>query len=126
MGTPSKLKGYELNELSFSRTGKGLKAKKNNKENGATEGAKLVELRAILVSHPRSIIPPTPQKDDGAGGAADDGPPCLAELACPACGHGIELCADDEHDLRGDYYVDNDLAYCRYCQARIEELDEDG
>jgi len=77
-------------------------------------------LREVLDTHKESQIPATPTREN-ATLEQDEADPLPA---CPACGSTLELVATDAEDLQGDYYLVDDEAFCRYCNERVEELDD--
>ena len=38
---------------------------------------------------------------------------------CPGCSVELELVAADANDPQGDYYLKDDLAYCRYTNSLL-------
>ena len=71
-GTPSKLKVGQLKALIRSRTANPPKAQSNKKRGAVDDGEGLVlkELRAAIALNPTTLLPPTPEKADDAGGGA--------------------------------------------------------
>ena len=95
----------------------------------------------MLAEHKQSQIPATPplraQQGGGRGGGVGKGggraadseddagvDPTANSATCPSCHVWIEYLAADKEDIGGDYYLVDDRAYCRYCDARVEDLDE--
>ena len=135
-----------MKELIVSRTGKGPKATSNAKAAGAEEGGMLIELRKVLGERTNTMVPPTPAKPTAGeadadadaeeqemqrvetGGAAtgdvDGADPVPMEADCPSCGAEMLTVADGPGDSRGDYFLVDDEAYCKYCGGRVEAKDE--
>ena len=117
------------------------------------EGALLKEARAALLKAPCSKLPPTPRRIDlgeataddegggggggGGGGAGGEGgggeggggeggePTFVHEADCPGCGMLLDTSVLTPLG-EGNYYLRDATgeAFCKACDARVEELDE--
>ena len=100
----------------------------------------LTELRETLKDpkHQTSKVPATPARDGTDDGGSEEGgtdemevgdgaqqvDPVPTGMPCPACGQTLNTVGADEHADTGDYYLQDDKAYCMSCGARVDALDE--